>query len=255
MPPLAIINGQSLDAADALRRSIFCEEDFFANSVDAVLIRQYATKIGIRNTDQELQLAVDEVRYSRGLESIEKLQQWMKANNQTILSLQDVVDGMLLANKLRHSIKQEEIEAYFAEHRLEFDAVELYSIRVESADKASELLAQINDEGANFHVLAMEHSQDDESKARGGHVGTLARSGMTGEIEAAVFKAQPGKVIGPIKTDKGYNLFKVAAIHPASLEKAKDLIQMTLFANQLAKLRAEAAITYPVLESAAQQTV
>jgi len=248
MPVLVIVNGEPLDSADALRRSIVHDEDFLKNSINTVLIRQYATKNGIVNTDQELQLAADELRYARGLESVEKVQQWMKANNQTVLSLQVAIDGMLLRNKVRNAIKDAEIEAYFAEHKLEFDAVELYSIRVDSLDKAKELLAQINDEGADFHTLAMKHSQDEQSKMLGGYVGALTRSGMTGEIEAAVFKAQPGKVIGPMKTDKGYNLFKVAAIHPATFEKAKDSIRLTLFEGLLAKLRAEAKITYPILE-------
>lgn len=251
MPALATVNGEALDLADALRRSIVHEEDFLNNSVNTVLIRQRAAKLGISNTDEELQLAADELRYNRGLESVEKLQQWMKASNQTVLSLQNAIDGMLLRNKVRNSIREAEIEAYFAEHKLEFDSVELYSIRVDSLDKANELLAEINDEGANFHVLAMAHSQDEQSKPLGGYVGNLTRGGMTGEIEAAVFKAQPGKVIGPIKTEKGYNLFKVAAIHPASLEKAKEAIRMSLFDQLLAKLRAEAAITYPILAEAA----
>lgn len=251
MPILATVNGEPLEAAEALRRSIVHEENFLNNSVETVLIRQYAAKIGITNTDAELQLAADELRYNRGLESMEKLQQWMKANNQTVLSLQIAIDGMLLRNKVRNAIKDADIEAYFAEHKLEFDSVELYSIRVDTLDKANELLAQINDEGVNFHVLAMEHSQDEQSKPLGGYVGNLTRGGMTGEIEAAAFKVQPGKVIGPMKTDKGFNLFKVAAVHPGSLEKAKDLIRLTLFTNLLAKLRAEATIAYPILEEAA----
>lgn len=255
MAVLAAVNGESLEAADALRRSIVHEEDFLKNSVDTVLIRQHAAKIGITNTDKELQLAADELRYNRGLESVEKLKQWMKANNQTILSLQNAIDGMLLRNKVRSAIKDADIEAYFAEHKLEFDSVELYSIRVATLDKANELLAQITDEGANFHVLAMEHSVDEETKRLGGSAGNLTRAQVTGEIEAAVFKAQPGKVIGPIKTEKGFNLFKVAAIHPGSLENAKDSIRQTLFNNLLAKLRTEATITYPILAGLAAEAV
>ena len=100
-----------------------------------------------------------------------------------------------------------------------------------------------------FHLLAMEHSLDEETKHLGGYVGKLTRAGMTGEVEAAVFQAQPGEVIGPIKTEKGYNLFKVTDVHSPTLDEVRDQVQMALFMNLLAKLRAEAEITYPVLEA------
>ncbi len=72
---------------------------------------------------------------------------------------------------------------------------------------------------------------------------------MSAEIEAAVFNAQPGQVINPIETEKGYNLFKVSAVYPANLVEEKDNIQFLLFEQLLARLRAEAKITYPIFES------
>ena len=61
--------------------------------------------------------------------------------------------------------------------------------------KAKELLSQISEEGANFHVLAMEHSQDENTRHVGGYAGRLTRSQVTGAVEAAVFKAKAGAVI------------------------------------------------------------
>jgi parvulin-like peptidyl-prolyl isomerase len=251
---LATVNGRSLDAAAALRRSIVHNEDFLRKSLELLLVREYADRKGIRNTDRELQLATDELRYQRDLESAEKTQQWLKANHQTLESIEHAVDGMLLRNKVRNSIPASEIEAYFAEHRLELDAVDLYSCRLDTEVQARELLAQINDEGANFHVVTMEHSKDEDTRHLGGYAGRLTRGQMIPEIEATVFAAQPGKVFGPVKTEKGYNLFKVAAIHKATLETQRDNIQMILFENHLAKLRAEASISYPILEGAVSQS-
>jgi len=250
MPALLIVNGEAVDTADAIQRSIVHEEDFLENTITGVLIRQYAKKKGIVNSDEELQLAADELRYQRGLESVEKLRQWMKANHQTEISLQNAVDGMLLRNKVRAAITDAEIEAYFAEHKLEFDKVELYSCRLESEEKARELLAQIKDEGANFHTLTMEHSVDEMTKAKAGYVGSLTRSEMTSDLEPIVFKAVPGAVVGPVKTEKGWNLFKVAAVHKASLENNRDTIRLQIFTRLIAQLRAEATVSYAVLEQA-----
>ena len=254
MSILATVNGESISVADRMRQAFVHDRDFLQDTIDAALLRQYARKNNIGNSDEELQLAADELRYQRGLESVEKLNQWMKNNHQTILSFQDEVDGMLLHNKVRNAIPHSEIEAYFAEHQLEFESVDLYSCRLDSQDKAREILAQINEEGANFHILTMEHSLDDDTKRLGGYVGRLTRGQMTGEVEAAVFKARPGEVVGPIKTEKGYNLFKVAAVHKASLEKAKENIQLTLFENLLTKLRSEAEVRYDALEQTTTRT-
>jgi len=162
--------------------------------------------------------------------------------------IQNGVNNMLLRNKLRNSIPESEIEAYFAEHQLEFDRVELFSIRVDSEELAQELFAQITEEDANFHLLAMEYSQDEETRPMGGYVGKLTRSGMTGEIEAAVFNAQPGDVVGPMETEQGHNLFMVTNVFKASLEEEKDGIQMMLFTQMLNKLHAEADIGHPIFE-------
>jgi parvulin-like peptidyl-prolyl isomerase len=237
-----------MSAADALRRSIVHDEDFLKNTVDILLLRQYAARTGVTVSDDELQLAADELRYDRNLESVEKTHQWMKSRNQTPLSLQTAVEDMLRRNKVRSAIPDVELAKYFAEHQSQYQTVQLYSIRVSSKDKASELLSQIQDSGANFHALAMEHSEDEKTRHLGGYVGNLARGEMTGEIEAAVFAAKPGQVIGPVKTDNGYNLFKVASVNKPTFDDMKQKVRSAVFENLLAKLRADATISYPILE-------
>ena len=248
MTPLATVNGEPIDTAAALRQSIFYNESFLQDAVTNEVIRQYADKAGISNTDAELQLAVDEVRYSRGLESADAGRQWMRENHQTLLSLQNAIDLMLLRNKVRAAIPAAEVQAHYAEHKLEYEAVDLYSIRVDSQGKAAELQSQITDEGANFHVLAMEHSQDEASRHLGGYVGRLTRAEMTGDVAAAVFATRPPDLIGPIKTEHGWNLFKAAKTHRPTLAESEGRIRLELMQQLIDKLVDEATITYPALQ-------
>jgi parvulin-like peptidyl-prolyl isomerase len=241
------VNGEAVAVDAAVRRSILHDDDFLKSTLDFELLRQYAAQNGIRNSDAELQVAADELRYHRGLESVEGLQQWMTANHQNLLSLQEAIDGMLLRNKIRGAIPDADIAAYYAEHQSELETVELYSCRLESEDKAAELRAQIVEDGANFHALAMEHSLDESTRHLGGYAGKLHRSEVTGEIEAAVFSARPGAVIGPIKTDKGFNLFKVAAVHKPTLAETKEDLRVVLFLAFLDKLRSKATIEHTAL--------
>lgn len=245
------VNGEAIDVATALRLETLHENKFLASTKNHLLLRQYAEKNHIRNTDQELQLAADELRYSRGLEALDAVHQWMRETNQTVLSVEEGIDMMLLRNKVRNAIPDSEVEAYFAEHQLELESVTLYSIRVNSESTAKELLSQINEEGANFHVLAMEHSQDENSRHLGGHIGQLTRAQVTGAVEAAVFNARPGAVIGPVKTDNGWNLFKVAAVNKPRVADAAAHIRLTLLEQLTRKLAEEATIDYPVFDDAA----
>jgi len=251
MPALATVNGEDLDLVSAIRLSIFEGGSFLSDAVALVLLRQYAAERGIANTDAELQLAADELRYTRGQEGAETVRQWLREHHQDLLSFQDGIDLMLLRNKIRNAIPAEEIKAYYAEHALEFETAEVYSIRADSETLAKELLAQINDEGANFHVLAMEHSKDDTSRHVGGFVGSLTRNGMTGEVAAAVFSSKPVSVIGPVKTEHGWNLFKVTKIRKPTLEESTENIRLTLMEQLVSKLRAKARIEYPALDAAA----
>jgi parvulin-like peptidyl-prolyl isomerase len=248
MTTLATVNGEPIDVASALRQSFFHDESFLADAVTNELIRQHADKVGISNTDAEIQLAADEVRYSRGLASADQARQWLRQTHQTPLSLQNAVDLLLLYNKVRAAIPDAAVQAHYAEHKLEYEAVDLYSIRVDSQSKAGELHSQIAGEGANFHVLAMAHSQDEDSRHLGGYVGRLPRAKMTGAVEAAVFASRPSDVIGPIKTEQGWNLFKVTRIHRPTLAESASRIRVDLMQRLIEKLVAGAAISYPALQ-------
>ena len=251
MPALATVNGEELDMLSAIRLSIFEGGSFLSDAVTLVLLRQYAAERGIANTDAELQLAADELRYTRGQESAEAVRQWLRENHQDLLSFQDGLDLMLLRNKIRNALPADEVKAYYAEHAVEFETAEVYSIRVETENLAKELLAQMNDEGANFHVVAMEQSKDETSRHLGGYVGSLTRAGMTGAVAAAVFSSKPVTVIGPVKTENGWNLFKVTKIRRPTLEESADAIRLKLMDELIAKLRAKARIEYPALDAAA----
>lgn len=250
MTILATVNGEPIDVADAVRLSNLHDGTFLRDAIRNVLVRQYAEQQGIRNTDAELQLAADELRYARGLEAVDATEQWMRDNQQTTAAIQEGIDFMLLHNKVRNAISDSEVQAYYAEHTLDFETAELYSIRLGSESKARELLAQINEEGANFHVLAMAYSEDEQTRHLGGYAGRLTRAQMTGAVAAAVFAARPASVIGPIKTEHGWNLFKVAAIHRQSFEEAAGAIRVTLMQQLTDRLLKTATITYPVLQQA-----
>lgn len=63
-------------------------------------------------------------------------------------------------------------------------------------------------EGADFAALAREHSSC-PSGASGGDLGEFMRGHMVPEFDAAVFEAEVGTCVGPVKTEFGYHLIEV----------------------------------------------
>ncbi len=75
---------------------------------------------------------------------------------------------------------------------------------------AKEILAEAK-RGVSFAKLAEENSQDGGSKTMGGDLGWFGKGKMVKEFETAAFKASPGQIVGPVRTQYGYHIIKVTA--------------------------------------------
>jgi peptidyl-prolyl cis-trans isomerase D len=81
--------------------------------------------------------------------------------------------------------------------------------------KAEELTAQAKANPARFAELAKANSQDPGSAAQGGDLGTFARGNMVKPFDDAVFALKPGEIVGPVQTDFGWHVIRLAGVTPA----------------------------------------
>lgn len=101
------------------------------------------------------------------------------------------------------------------------------------------------DGGADFAAVSNEYSDDPASKANGGDLGFFGKGRMVPEFEAAAFDAQPGKLVGPVKTSFGYHLLEVTEKRPGGtrpFEEVKETIRARLAGErtqELAETRAK----------------
>ena len=89
--------------------------------------------------------------------------------------------------------------------------------------------------GEDFAALATELSDDPGSKTQGGDLGFFGRGQMIAEFEEAAFNAQPGEVVGPVKTNFGYHLIRVEERRDAgrtSFTDAQEQIRSRLLAQR-----------------------
>jgi putative peptide maturation system protein len=244
------VNGETVDLQEVLRAAKFWGElGFLERVADALLIRQEAGRRGLAVSDEELQQAADAFRAARELHKVEDLERWLAARQLSFEDWEAQLEDESLTRKLRAALTSGQIEQRFAEQKLSFDAATVSWIFVGEEDLARELRAQILEEGADFHALARQHSRDEENRAAGGYAGLIKRGELAAEADAAVFGAQAGEVTPPIKINQGWYLFKVEALHPATLDAAtRETIQAQLFKEWLAEQRRKARIHMPLLE-------
>lgn len=249
------INGASISLLELLRFAKWGNESrFIRNATDTMLIRQAAQEAGIAVNDEEVQRAADSFRTKRELYDEKRTERWLTRNYLSHAEWEALLEDETIRLKLRDLLTKGKVEKYFAEQRLSFDAAAISRIVVKEENVAKELRAQIVEDDADFYSLARRYSVDSLTRPAGGYSGILRRTEMESTMEAAVFGAQPGKTVGPIKTYAGWQLVKVEALHLATLDESlRETIKSLLFEDWLADQRLQAKIRIPLFEREADE--
>ncbi len=153
-----------------------------------------------------------------------------------------------------------DLRAYYEAHKAEYtqeEQVQARHVLVMVNDQRNDAQAQGRaleakkklDGGADFAAVVKEYSDDTASKDKGGDLGYFGRNRMVKEFEDAAFGAQPGKLVGPVKSSFGYHLVEVTGKRPGGtqpFELVKDQIRARFTAErigQLAETRAKELAT------------
>ncbi len=79
------------------------------------------------------------------------------------------------------------------------------------AYKLAKDVLELAKKGEDFAKLAATFSLDQSTARRGGDLGWFGKGRMVKEFEEACFKAKPGEIVGPVKTQYGLHIIKVVA--------------------------------------------
>lgn len=215
--------------------------------LEQTLILQGAAEMGLVPGVVDLQEAADQIRREHNLYSSSDTAAWLKARGLTLDDLEALAGLRFMAGKIRERLADGNVEHYFNENRRSFDRAVISQIVTAEEGMARELLAQIKEEGVSFYALAQEYSTDRVTGDLNGLVGRVDRRSLSPQVEAVLFSAESGDVVGPVKTDQGYHLIKIEKMEPAQLdpvttERIKDL----LFREWLAQAMKKATITYDI---------
>jgi parvulin-like peptidyl-prolyl isomerase len=113
------------------------------------------------------------------------------------------------------------VQGYFKLNSPRFDAIEVSHIVLDAEGKAKEMMAVLHDDPDSFVEMAREHSIA-ESRERGGSLGKVPRGSLRSDVEAKLFNAAVGDLLGPFASAdrSAFEIFRLNAKHPAQLDDA-----------------------------------
>ena len=190
------------------------------------LLEEEVRKLRIDVTDAEIDRVIEATKREHKLDDA----QLKEALGHQGLSLEDYRDGLKkqltkmkiiqLKVKSRVQVSDNDVKSTLAQQKT-LNAAE-YRVKARhilfmvapgsdpgpAKARADRTLARLQ-KGESFDELAAELSDDTATKKRGGSLGEFGRKEMVPEFEKAAFAAQPGAVVGPVRTSFGWHIIKV----------------------------------------------
>jgi parvulin-like peptidyl-prolyl isomerase len=279
------LNGQQIDPEtlknDAQLKKALAEITplVLVGMVDNLLLLQHGKELNLHLTDDQFKQIVANIRKEQGLTDDAKFQEALVRENMTMDELRKNMEQRMVVEQVQRmevgsklTITEEEGRQYYARHPEEFTepasitlreilievpAAPANTVNVAADDEAQKKVTDTRERlltGEDFAKVAAEVSAS-SSKSNGGLIGPFSRNDMSPQLQAMIDKMKPGDITQPIRTPRGYQLFKLEAMKPAALQpfdSVRDLIAekvagartQTEMRKFLARLRTQAIIEW-----------
>lgn len=179
-----------------------------------------AKKAGIPVTPGEIQERADQFRRVLGLHRAADMNNYLDAMHVSLDEFEGfIVDGLYHEKMMQRVTNDKAVEEYFKLNSPRFDSIEVSHIVLETEGQAKEMMSLLSDDPESFAELAREHSISD-TREQSGFIGKVLRGSLKTEVEAKVFNASAGALLGPFPAaDRSFfEIFLVNAKNPARLD-------------------------------------
>ncbi|PLX84019.1 MAG: hypothetical protein C0617_09335 [Desulfuromonas sp.] len=254
-PALLRVNGRAVSVEQFHRHfaetlpseRVFSDEEkeelqrsFLVQVIDRELILGEAERLGAAVSPAELAAAMEGYRRDYPDGAFEEMlgergltaERWKRRVNEGLL-VEKVVRQAVLS---RVDVGEEEVSAYFEEHRDQFDRpdqVRARQIVVATEEEGQQILGLLR-QGEEFGGLARQHSLSPDAE-QGGDLGFFSRGEMPPEFDAAVFSLPVGRLSELVRSDYGFHIFLVEEKRKAvrlPLEEVREEIRSRLEADR-----------------------
>ena len=196
----------------------------FASLVEQIvrdrLVVHAAKRQGLTPAPEEVQERADQFRRVLGLHRAADTNRYLTSLGVTIDEFEAFITDSLYQEKMMERVcDSRAVEEYFRLNSPRFDSVGVRHMLLESMGEAREMMSVLRDDPGSFEDMAREHSVA-ETQAQGGVIGKVLRGTLRADIEAKVFNAVPGELLGPFPSADGtrFEIFSVGARHSARLD-------------------------------------
>lgn len=244
-PYLKQIEASQAGALEKKRARLKILNQILTRLIEVSLTQQEAKKYRLAVSDQDIDAAIVNVRTNKGL-SEEDFIEALQLNNMTLEEYRKEIEGQILrARLINHAVKSKvvvskaSIEAYYNEHKSQYEGIKKYSIGhivMRNKTRMQEVKAKL-DQGENFKILARDYSEAPNAK-QGGRLGSFDITSFPDVIRNAIVNLEPGQYTDVIDTARGYQIFyvdDVIAEGAKTFEQAYDEIHGILYKNQVEK--------------------
>jgi parvulin-like peptidyl-prolyl isomerase len=222
MTTIVKIDGQAIDLDEFIRTLKLTGQfqGLLEQFVRDRLAALGARKAGIQVSDAEIQERADQFRRVRGLHRASDTNKYLDAMRISLDEFEAFLTDSLYQEKMMSKVCSEQaVRGYFKLNSPKFDSMEVSHIVVDSEGKAKEMIAVLRDDPDNFDEMAREHSIA-ETREQGGLIGKVLRGSLRSDLEAKIFNAAEGDLLGPFASaDRTvFEIFRVNKKHSAQLD-------------------------------------
>ncbi|HEY3450274.1 MAG TPA: peptidylprolyl isomerase [Myxococcales bacterium] len=210
---------------------------------------------GIEVGDQEVDMAVEDVRRQNGMDAA-TFERALASKGQTLAAFKDKMRKDLAAMKLigqkvraKIKISDEDLKGEYAKQsKVDEAEVEVHARHIviqvakdaskeaeAEALKRAEALVKRARAGEDFTELAKKYSEG-PSKADGGDVGFFKRGEMVAAFDKVAFTLKPGEISDPVRSPFGWHVIQVLerrAGKVKSFDEVKDELRDRLWRDQM----------------------
>lgn len=192
---------------------------------------QEAERQGVKVTEKEVDKRVNEQRK----QSFPNEKDWKEFLQQLGATRSDIAfdarQGLLeqkiteKITKASEKVSDKEIETYYNKNKKQFADPERRDLRIvltKTEAKAKEA-KQALEGGASWKSTAKKFSIDEATKSQGGVLVGVVQGQQEKALDEAIFKAEKGKLSGPVKTQFGWYVFQVTKVTDAKQRPLKEV--------------------------------
>ena len=203
-----------------------CTRQVLGSMIQETVLKSYADENDITVSQDQIDGAIAQITQGGSPEQIEA---GLKESGLTMADFEGLVRRLLLysnveKSRLAEEYDEAELRKLYEDRKVALTTISAKHILVETKEQAKKIKAQATPE--NFAELAAKFSGDPGSAENGGDLGTTQAGTFVPEFAAAAVKAEPGQIVGPVRTDFGYHVIYLVSKDTPTFEEARgDLVE------------------------------